>query len=331
MTTDQVVIRTSDRGYFKRCRTLWDLTSKIRQNWEPIQRYPAFDFGTAMHEGLRAYYDPSTWGNLKLQRKNAKEAFAETYEALITKVTVGDVEFELQATESINLGLMMLDYYFMWAPEQDKGMTPLYVEIEFEVPIPGVPGCIYQGRIDLIIEDEFGYWIVDHKTAKQFGDSMWLSLDDQCSSYAWAIAKQLGLDVRGVVYNQLKKSPPHPPKILKSGALSVNKQQDTTFEVFLKACRELNHDPRWYREYLRYLKHNPKEFVRRTRVNYRPEALEIVEKRIAMEAKEMSNPNVQIYPSPSPMNCNGCRFFIPCLQIQEGSEPAMDMYERRSA
>jgi hypothetical protein len=331
LTSSPVVIRTSDRNYFKRCRQLWDLTSKIRQNWEPIQRYPAFDFGTAIHEGLRAYYEPATWGDLKLMRQNAREAFASTYEKLFAKVTIGDVQFEMDITETIDVGNRMLEYYFLYAKKNDEGWTPKFVEIEFEVPIPGLPNCVYQGRIDLIVEDEYGYWIVDHKTAKQFRGTGWLSLDDQCGSYAWAIREMLGLNVRGVIFNELRKSPPHKPNVLKSGMLSVNKQQDTTFDVFLRTCRELDHDPRWYIDYLRHLKYNEKEFIRRTRTTYRPESLEIVQQRIQKEATEMSNPNVSIYPSPSSMNCDGCRFFGPCLQIQDGMEPSMDMYERRSA
>lgn len=315
-----IIIRTSDRSYFKRCRQLWDFTSKIRGNWEPLQRYLAFDFGTAMHAGWEAYYDPETWGDLPTMRRNAKEAFRLSYASISEKVKVGDLEFELNFNEAIDLGMRMLDYYFTWAPKVDN-FTPLYREIEFEVPIPGLEGlAVYQGRIDLIVEDEYGYWLVDHKTAAQFSSTQWLALDDQCSSYAWAIRKQLGLEVRGVIYNQARKKPPDLPNVLKNGTFSKNKQQDTTFELYLRAIREAGQEPHWYRDFLLFLKQNPKEFCRRTQVSYSPRTLDIVEQRIQKEAWDMIHDPL-IYPSPSPMNCNGCRFFAPCLALMEGADP----------
>ena len=335
--TEPTIIRTSDRMYFKRCRELWNFTSKIRENWEPVQRYPAFDFGTAIHAGLQAYYEPSTWGQKALMRTNAMDAFYASLSTLHQLVKMGDLEFEVRFDDEYEMGHRMLDYYFLWAPKVDN-FVPLYVEIEFEVPIPGLEGlAVYQGRIDLIVEvfDEegqsLGYWLIDHKTASQFGDTQWLWLDDQCSSYAWAIREQLGLEVRGVIYNQLRKKPPHPPNMLRSGSFSVNKQQDTTFEVYLRAIRQAGQNPSWYRDFLLYLKKNPKEFCRRTKVKYNERQLQIVGERIRREAIEMINDPV-IYPSPSPMNCNGCRFFSPCLQVQEGSEPYMEEnYERRNS
>ena len=180
---DPIIIRTSDRGYYKRCRQLWNFTSKIRENWEPVQRYLAFDFGTAIHAGLQAYYEPKTWGNLDLQRSNAREAFRASFTELQQKVKVGDLEFELRFDEQIQLGLGMLEFYFTWAPSRDKNWRPVFVEVEFEVPILGLEGlAVYQGRIDLVVEvfdddgNSLGYYIVDHKTAKQFGETSWLWL-----------------------------------------------------------------------------------------------------------------------------------------------------------
>jgi hypothetical protein len=333
------IIRTSDRGYFKRCRQLWDFTSKIRQNYEPVQRYPAFDFGTAIHRGLEVYYDPATWGDLPTMRENAREAFLASIRELHQKVMVGALDFEMRFDEEEELGQQMLDHYFIWAPKHDE-FKPVFREIEFEVEstylhsivgLNGVPlvqpiPFLYQGRIDLIIEDEYGYWIVDHKTAAQFGDVQWLWLDDQCSSYAWAVQKMLGLQIRGVIYNQLRKSPPHPPKQLKYGGFSRAKNQDTSFEVYLKTLRQHGIDPHHYRDFLLYLKENPKEYIRRTKVTYTQQTLELVGQRIQREAREMLESPV-IYPTPSQWNCNGCRFFAPCVALHEGRDSSILLAE----
>ena len=55
------VIRSSDRKMFKCCRRAWDLGSRSRQNYEPVQPMQAFDFDKAMHEALALYYFPGMW------------------------------------------------------------------------------------------------------------------------------------------------------------------------------------------------------------------------------------------------------------------------------
>ena len=324
------IIRTSDRMYFKRCRTLWNWTSKIRENLEPMQRVEALDFGTAMHRALELYYHPETWGQLDFMQSNARMAFEDAVADVGLKVKIGALEFEERWLELRQLGQDMLTFYFSWAPVRDN-FTPRFVEVEFEVPIPGLHEVVYQGRIDLIVEDEFGYWLVDHKTTQQFGGTEWLALDDQCSSYAWAIREQLGLEVRGVVYNELKKKAPKKPAVLKSGELSQNKQQDTTYETYLAAIKEGGYREAAYSSFLEFLNENPKEFVRRTRVHFNPQTLRIVESRIRAEAREMLY-NPAIYPTPSRFNCNGCSFFSPCLAMHEGSDYKIilrDLYEKR--
>lgn len=330
------IIRTSDRGTFKRCRTLWDFRSKIRQNYEPYARTQPLDFGTAIHAGLEAYYNPDTWGSLTMQQIAARHAFLESIDEIQQKVKFGALEFEEQFNEDRELGLAMLDNYFTWAPSQDN-FKPILTEIEFEVPMifwrhGHLQDFVYQGRVDLVVEDEFGYWIVDHKTAAQLAGVDWLPLDDQCGSYAWALQKMLGLKIRGVIYSELRKKAPHPPLVLKNGQLSKNKQQDTSLEMYLAAIKENNLDEDDYTEFLDYLVENPKDWFRRTPVQYTQRQLELQEERIKLEAREMlMNPN--IYPSPSRINCQGCQFFAPCLAVQEGSDPQAildEQYEKRS-
>lgn len=284
-----------------------------------------------MHSALEAYYRPETWGKQGLQESNSMEAFLIAIKEVQQLVKIGALEFEVRFEELKALGIGMLEHYFAWAPTRDK-FTPILVEVEFEVPIPGLEGVVYQGRIDLIVEDDQGrYWLVDHKTTAQMADTEWLALDDQCSSYAWAIKEKLGLRVSGVIYNELRKKVPRKPAPLKSGALSANKAQDTTYEVYLAEVIRLGFNPESYTGILMYLRDNPKDFVRRTRITYGPRVLPIVEDRIRAEAQEMLN-NPAIYPTPSRFNCNGCNFFRPCLAKFEGYDPDAildELYEKR--
>jgi hypothetical protein len=318
------------------------------------------DFGTAIHAGLQAYYDPLTWDDPEGKKAAALGAFLNSwkgYKANAIRVNgkeILDEHVEMKWKENLKLGHDMLMHYFSWAPSRDTRYRPLYTEIEFEVPIP-VPHMfhlpertrfeptweidhdrcllyvdkdfvchrvLYQGKIDLIVQDEaYNEWvIVEHKTAGQLSSTEWLALDEQCGSYIWAILGQLGTRCGGVIYNQLAKKAPHPPKVLKSGSLSVAKNQDTTWELYHKTILDIGQKTEWYQDFLNYLRDNPKEFVRRTEVRRNIQEMDRQGVRILLEAIDMlSNPS--IYPAPGPMNCNGCWYINPCIAQQEEGDP----------
>jgi hypothetical protein len=316
------IIRTSDRALFKRCRQRWDFTSKIRQNWEPLRTPIELDFGTAVHAGLESYYSPVYWGDLTKMEDTSRKDFAYSL-----RQACGDLE---DYEELRQLGLGMLDHYFLWAPDHDD-FTPIFVEQEFEVPIPGT-SAVYQGRIDMIAEDRYGYYIVDHKTTATFGSTEWLALDDQCSSYAWALRQKLGLEIRGVIYNELRKKLPHRPKVLRNGSLSTDRAQETTHAIYLETIIDEGLDIEDYGGFLAYLSEYPKEFFRRTRVTFTPKMLELVEERIRVEAIDMIT-DPRIYPTPSKFNCTGCPFMAPCIALYEGSDYESilkENYQRRT-
>jgi hypothetical protein len=325
------VIRTSDRKKFKECRLAWDLGSKIRQDLEPIAVRTPLDRGTEIHAGLERWYDPALWGGTQgARRALAQIAFHQAWK---------------------ELGGQMLDNYFSWSEPRDRDLTPVYTEIEFEVPVTipvtgltlppefglnvstqpasltyhGNP-IVYQGRIDLIVQDKDGYyWLVDHKTAARFEDTTeFLIRDEQCKSYAWAIQRMLGINVRGVIYNELYKGAPSEPKRLNSTrkglSFSTNRQQDTNFELALETFKREDRAALragLYDDYLTFLKTEGKEFVRRSRITYTDEMLDILGGQICMEAIDMlSNPS--IYPNPTRWNCRWCDFKVPCEALLDG-------------
>ena len=321
---DKQIIRTSDRGRFKKCRQQWDFESPMRQGYRYAGGVKPLDFGIAMHVGLEIYYDPERWSYPKeIREKLAIRAFLDSCEEQKAKVMLAtpdlSVETEADFKERGELGVAMLEHYFSWSEERDT-FKPIKSEIEFEVPIPGMD-AVYQGRIDLIIEDAQGdYWIVDHKTAAQFGDTTHLDLDVQVGSYCWAIQKQLGIPVKGVIYNELRKSVPQEPVVNKNGTISRNKAQRTTATLYRQKIAELGLREIDYAEILEHLEKN-QNYFRRT-VLFRSSAeLEVVEKIIQLEAKDMLDPDVSIYPNPTKFNCGWCSFFAPCLATMDGSDP----------
>ncbi len=340
----KLISRTSDRGTYRQCRTLWNWSSPLRGNLEPEQRYPPFEDGTSWHGALEVYYDPVTWHLLQdpltaeAVRHSARMRLLSIHNSQVALATLWSggslaVENEEDYAERLIMLQGMLEHYFVWAPENDL-FTPKLIEIEFEVPVETPEGLkhpapdlndevVYQGRLDGLVEDPTGrYWILEHKTTGQMGRTDWLDVDAQVGSYAWAIQKQLGIQIAGIIYSQALKAAPSPPTMLvqqnKGRNFSVNKQQRTTYQLYLAELEKHGESLEYYGEFLRFLSEKENPFFRRIQVHRNQASLEFVGRNIYLEATEMFDPNLNIYPNPSYFNCNGCRFREPCIAQQNG-------------
>ena len=319
------IVRTSDRKSFKDCRLAWHWGSKIRCNLEPLRTDNALGFGTSIHAGLEEFYDPRAWEKLTAQERLglALRAFETTWSEYLIEGLSEEERAEWKRL--FGLGREMLKGYVKWAAKMDRGITPVFTEVEFEVPIDlsakaDFGEVVYQGRIDLIVKDaDSEYWIWDHKTAARLDPTDFLELDEQTASYAWAIQEQLGIKIAGVVYNELVKNYPEPPKVLKSGKLSQDKQQNTTYELYEQALAEHGLPVVEYADFLTYLQDNPREYFRRVQVQRSQRELRLMGERIALEAVDMLN-DPSIYPNPNRFKCGRCSFRGACVAYNDGSD-----------
>ena len=317
----------------------------MHRNLVPLRGAKPLEFGTDWHTAMEVLYDPETWHLVKnpktrpLILENVRQTFIKAnkeHKAKYAYESGGyspEVEADFQEREE--LGLAMLNAYFAWQIEQDN-FKPVAVEVNFEVPVltpdgePFICSChgwpvVYQGKLDGIVEDAFGwYWILEHKTTGQMGPTEHLQLDEQTGSYAWAVKHLLGLRVQGVIYNEAVKKAPHPPLELKRPQqgrnYSVNKQQDTTYEIAVEYLSRHGEDLSLYEEFLDYLKLQGNKFFRRSQVHRNEYELEDQGRRIYYEAKEMLDPETEPYPNPSRFNCMMCAFRAPCIAMNDGSD-----------
>jgi hypothetical protein len=258
--------------------------------------------------------------------------------------------------ERINLGVGMLRHHARAThPQGDDWFKPVRTEISFAVPLKdelGVqiqchnsPMCgqthenegsgadvVYAGRIDMLVEDKRfgGYFVWDHKTASQLTgtNDEFLQLDDQVGGYCWALGHELGLDIKGFVYAEYRKAFPSPPNELKrmSGGrrFSTAATLATTIEVYEPFVRE--HDPDAYElgaydEYLHFLRSSdaPK-FHQRFPIMKTDRELVEIGRNISLEALDMIEPNLRIYPSVGRFSCGNCAYRQPCLGQQMGED-----------
>jgi hypothetical protein len=326
-----IPIHTSDRITFKQCRRKWDLSSRIRQNLKPKAPAKALEFGTAIHAALEVYYEPNMW-DADREMVNLLTVNEFRHVNNLQKKERGDElseEDRIDFEERLELGIGMLENYFLWAPARDN-FTPVMVEARFEVPVPGTVGhlykAVYRGRLDMLVEDKDGlYWIVDHKTTARMEDNEpFLELDEQCGSYCWAIQEMLGVKVGGVIYNELYKGVPIEPAMNSSQRqgrwYSINRQQNTSYDLVLKTITEANEPLHLYEDYLNFLKAEGRMYFRRIQVHRSQEELQNLGRQIAEETADMLDPNLRIYPNPNKWNCKWCDYRLPCMAMNDGSD-----------
>jgi hypothetical protein len=341
------VIRTSDRESFKKCRRAWYYSSPLGKNLESVVLNQHLMFGIVIHKGMEAFYAPETWEQpteaLTVLSINAfKFALGEYANAEAEAKYRGELPTEREEyyLEKLELGTNMLKHYGKHYAVRDRQeiegepalFKPLAVEWKFQVPIIDPKGeplavdgkaVVYQVRLDMLALHEDGsVWIWDHKTAGSIdNDGQFLDLDTQMSSYLWALHIYNELhnhqwEIGGVIYNELEKAYPKPPKELKSGALSQDKRQLTTYELYLEAIEERGLDIGPYEAMLDYLGANRRDYFRRTPVRRSLKELWYQGSLVWMEASDMTS-KPALYPSPDRFKCGGCDFRLPCLITNE--------------
>ena len=152
-------------------------------------------------------------------------------------------------------------------------------EMKFDVPIYNPvgehTGMFLTGYIDAIVKEKStgDLYIMEHKTTANSIElrTQNLVLDDQVSLYCLAM-HQLGYNVKGVIYDVIRKKIPSEPKLLKNGKLSTA-QIDTTVRVYEKAIWEHGLDARDYEDKLREIAVAGKPFFGRINTDRTPEEL----------------------------------------------------------
>jgi hypothetical protein len=345
-----IPIHTSDRKKFKGCRREWDFSSVIRQAYRPARVARPLGFGTSIHKGLETLYTPDTWNMVKNGGAPAAAVYTASLQAfrdqqlwskqVYLKQTGQEFlpeQFQVEYDEDMKLGDGMLRNYFKWHRREDQ-FIPVAVELDFEVPLcyPSGPqiyirkngewlGVVYRGRIDVLVRDlDGGFWIMDHKTNARWDDRFgFLELDEQCGSYCWALQVMLGIKIEGVIYSELYKGAPEPPERLtrpyKGRNFSTNKQQNTTYDLFIQTLKDANEPFGPYADYINFLKAEGKTYFRREQIHRSQIELKNLGLQIAEEAQDMLD-KPRIYPNPGKYTCDWCAYRQPCIATNDGSD-----------
>lgn len=191
--------------------------------------------GTWMHKLEEVFYKGGDW---EAEHKRLTRQFNKYFDE--EKSMLGNLPDEC--------GRMMRSYLWHYAKHKWK-----IHEVEFVLETEFPDGRIYRAKIDLLAEDQYGLWIVDHKWNKSLPNLDFRILDSQSALYVWA-ALRSGIPVQGHIWNYGVRRPPTVPKLLKDGSRLYATKIDTDYPTLKQAIKDYDLDPSRYEAQLATLK-----------------------------------------------------------------------------
>lgn len=122
---------------------------------------------------------------------------------------------------------------YMWHYKNDPWK---YIANEFTLEAEFPDGTLYRGKVDALVENQFGLWLVDHKTHRSLPDLSFRLRDSQSALYLWA-ARESGLNVQGFIWNYIRWKAPSTPKLLTKADRISDSACDTDYPTFVKALK----------------------------------------------------------------------------------------------
>lgn len=179
--------------------------------------------GRWMHALLQAHYEGKNWED---EHRRWVSKFNKLFDE--EKERLGDLPRECSR--------LMHGYLWHYGDRAYRAYwwTVHEVELTVEAALPN--GHLFRGRLDLLVEDDFGLWIVDHKTHKRLPDWDSRMLDEQSPLYIWA-CWQMGIPVRGFVWNYICTAGIDEPKLLVNHTRFHKRDGDADYPTYVKAIK----------------------------------------------------------------------------------------------
>jgi hypothetical protein len=291
-----------DRAAFKRCRRAWDMGSAQRQNRELVEPPRTLDFAAALREALAVYYFPGMWAwDRSIVRPLAVEAYLEAVRRQQARVRDLGADETRAWAERLEIGAEVLDRYFEWAPRVDD-LTAMRVATDFAVnlPDPRHPGH------DLVSGGEPVRYAGTIDLLVREDSTHWL-VRHVVTQGAWRDAAQLRLDEEGLAACWAWES----------FFLGMTIEGMVYNELRIAPGTDATQG----------------RLFRRTRIPRTRAEIEAVGGQIALEAMDMIDAQVRIYPNASDAHCPGCPYRTPCLAMVAGLDPTPVLesaYRRRA-
>lgn len=174
-----------------------------------------------------------TWVHALLEAHGKGEDWMKVHEAYTRKFNLlFDEEKDFYGDMPTEILAIMRSY--LWHYKNDPWE---WIDNEFQLEAKLPDGTIYRGKVDGLIRNEFGLWLVDHKTHKTLPDHNFRLLDAQSALYLWA-AIENDIPVNGFIWNYIRWKAPSTPKLLKDGSRISDAACDTDYPTFVRALKK---------------------------------------------------------------------------------------------
>lgn len=205
------LLTNSSEKCFRRCPR--EYSYKYEQGIRPRQRAETLRFGTLIHECLEFW-----WGGIRLGRDGHLLRLISAF--LRDQLNGGYID----AFEHARALELMRGYHYRWIDDALANWDVLGIEEEFRAPLrnpdTGASSRTFEraGKLDVVVRhrDTRREYVFEHKTSTEDlspGSEYWerLILDTQISRYMIG-ARSLGYDVKGCIYDVLKRPTLQPYK-----------------------------------------------------------------------------------------------------------------------
>jgi hypothetical protein len=303
----------------------------LGRNLEPAIPYPPFFTGKAVHAALEYHYVQ------KVRPEDTLDTYLANEEEYLERVEKLWPQERSMLDEEIFKVRHVLDHYFLWQENDettyaDQNIEYIEMERKWEVPMDievagkTVP-TLFAGRFDGYCKHvpSGRYFIFEAKTARSVDSFLkTLATDEQGTFYLWAAQRTYEEPVAGVLFNIMSKTLPKYPEVTKTGRVSRNKKQATTWFYYVRALRELipgitdTEIGDYYGAFLTELREKTSKFFIRYPIYRNKHQLDSCVEGIKQTASEMLNPATHHYASPSWISCNMCLFKGPCIAKDSG-------------
>lgn len=196
---------------------------KYAQRLKPKMLGKPLKRGTWMHHLLEEHHAGRDW---RAMHGQLSAKFSDLFDE--EKDYYGDLPTECEQ--------LMEGYLWHY---RDDPWTVLQTEFTVETDFPD--GTVYRGKVDALVENQFGLWLVDHKTHKTLPSQGFRLLDGQSALYLWACRRNR-IPVQGFIWNYLRTKAPAKPTLLKSGARLSKKLGDTDYLTYVREIKRLKEE-----------------------------------------------------------------------------------------
>jgi hypothetical protein len=143
-----------------------------------------------------------------------------------------DEERDFYGDMPTEIGHLMESYEWHYALDPWK-----VLETEFTLECEWPDGSIYRGKVDMLVETQFGLFLVDHKSHKSLPKSGFRLLDGQSALYSYAALKNK-IPVQGFIWNYIKWKAPTIPKLVYKDTRLSRTSIETDYPTYTKALKK---------------------------------------------------------------------------------------------